>query len=50
MFFGEVTLSLTVHEQTALVTLVSYKHKIAAKHGSSQAIDNQWAVTSRIAN
>ena len=48
-FFGEVTLASTAHEQTTLVTLVSYKHNVA-KHGSAKLLIDQWAVTTRNAN
>ena len=37
-FFGDVTLSLTAHERTTLVTLVSYKHTQTAKHRSSKPL------------
>ena len=49
-FFGEVTLLSTAHEQTTLVTLVSYKHSVGAKHGSPKLLIDQWAGTTRIAN
>ena len=42
-FFDKVTLASTAHELTTLATLISYKHNVAA-------IDNQWAVTTRIVN
>ena len=36
--FDEVTLVSTAHEQTTLVTIVLYKHNVAAKHGSSKPL------------
>ena len=33
-FFSKFTLAPTVHERNTLATLVSYKHNVAAKHGS----------------
>ena len=34
----KVALASTVHERTTLVTLVSYKDNVAAKHGSSKPL------------
>ena len=36
--FDGVTLASTAHERTTLVTIVSYKHNVAAKHGSSKPL------------
>ena len=47
---GEVTLSSTAREWTSLVTQISYKQNVAAKHGSSKPLIDQWAVTTRIVN
>ena len=37
-FLIKFTLASTAHERTTLVTLVSYKHNKAAKHGSSKPL------------
>ena len=51
MFFdGEITLSSIARERTTTVTLVSYKHNVAAEHESSKLLIDQWAVTTRIGN
>ena len=36
--FDEVTLTTTAHEQTTLITLVSYKHNVVPKHESSKLL------------
>ena len=36
--FDEITLASTAYEQTTLVTIVLYKHNVAAKQGSSKPL------------
>ena len=36
--FDKFILVSTAHERTTLVTIVSYKHNVAAKHGSSKPL------------
>ena len=38
MFLKKFTFSSPAHERITLVTLVSYKHNVAAKHGNSKQL------------
>ena len=48
--FDKVTLASTVHERTNLLTIVSYKCNVVAKHGSSKALtaNKLWLLELRI--
>ena len=48
--FDKVALAWTVHERITLVILVSYKHNVATKHGSSKplATNELWLLELRI--
>ena len=48
--FDKFVLASTAHERTTLLTIVSYKHNVAAKHGSSKPLTTNglWLLDLRI--